>query len=244
MKSSVTVRFVSLLMAVLGSAVAMFADVIPPGLNPGDQYRLIFITSVPITDTSDNIADYDAFVNQVANAPTSELQSLGATWQAIVSTSTESAATHLGASSVPIYRLDGQKLANGTTGPDGLWSPSGLLDPDPTSSGVLFDERGDNAQTTPTIQLVWTGTAADGSALNPLGTGPNFEVGCTIVADSRWIEFQPFGSSSKELPVYGISSVLTVPLPEPGALGALLPGALLLLGCACFPRLRNRSCSR
>lgn len=246
-QSSLVARSVGLLMALSGSAIGLYAssiDVLPPGLNPGDQYRLIFITSAGITAKSDNIADYDAFVSEVANA--SPLGSLGATWQAIVSTPTVSAADHLGASPVPIYRLDGQEVAAGTTGPQGLWS-DGLNNPNPHRSSVLFDEKGDNAQLVSNIpgsniqniQLAWTGTAEDGSAENPLGGALNFGVGCTIVADIRWIDYQDFGDSSTLLPVYGISSVLTVPLPEPGPLGTLLTGTLLL-GWACSQRLRHR----
>jgi len=52
---------------------------VPVGLNPGDPYRLIFVTSIARDALSTNIADYNSFVHGIANGPTSEFQSLGTT---------------------------------------------------------------------------------------------------------------------------------------------------------------------
>lgn len=57
----------------------------PTGLNPGDQYRLVFATSTTRDATSSNIADYNAFVTGVADS-VPELLLLGTTWTAIAST--------------------------------------------------------------------------------------------------------------------------------------------------------------
>src|SRR5476649_1320284 len=70
--------------------------VLPVGLNPGDQYRIAFLTSDVRDGTSANIADYDLFVTGEANAAGSVLQPLGTTWQAIASTLTVDAFTHIG----------------------------------------------------------------------------------------------------------------------------------------------------
>ena len=35
----------------------------PPGLNPGDPFRFVFVTAGTRDATSSNIADYDNFVN-------------------------------------------------------------------------------------------------------------------------------------------------------------------------------------
>jgi hypothetical protein len=58
---------------------------VPSDLDPGDPYRLAFVTSTARDGTSSNIADYNAFVTGVANTVT-ELAALGAGWTAIVST--------------------------------------------------------------------------------------------------------------------------------------------------------------
>jgi hypothetical protein len=48
----------------LGTASAVQAAIVtvPTGLNPGDQYRLVFVTSGTRDATSTNIADYNTFV--------------------------------------------------------------------------------------------------------------------------------------------------------------------------------------
>ncbi len=43
---------------------------IPTGLNPGDQYRIAFVTRTIRDVTSSNIADYNAFVTAAADAVT------------------------------------------------------------------------------------------------------------------------------------------------------------------------------
>ena len=196
---------------------------VPMGLNPGDQYRLVFVTSSTISATSTNISDYDNFVNAVAKAAGSPLQSLGATWQAVVSTAAVSAADHLGSFSTPIFRLDGAEVATGSAG---LWSGSIL-------QSIDFDEQGAAAS-----PVVWTGTAENGSAKNPLGGQPNIEVGCATISNSLWIDLTMFGSDAPALPLYGISSVLTVPVPETGGVTVLLTGLFFLLGTKRYMRSR------
>lgn len=48
----------------------------PEGLNPGDKYRLIFITGAQRDGLSSDIADYNAFVMNEANAPNSLVSGL------------------------------------------------------------------------------------------------------------------------------------------------------------------------
>ena len=57
-------------LAVVGIAARSDASTltIPPGLNAGDTYRLVFVTSNTTTATSTNIADYNAFVTSAADA--------------------------------------------------------------------------------------------------------------------------------------------------------------------------------
>jgi hypothetical protein len=88
---------------------------VPSGLNPGDQYRLAFVTSTTRDATSPNIADYNAFVTTAANS-VPELAALGTTWSAIASTVSVSARDNTGTNffitaGVPIYTLADTILA-------------------------------------------------------------------------------------------------------------------------------------
>ena len=58
---------------------------IPTGLNPGDQYRISYVTSTIRDVTSSNIADYNAFVTAAADSVI-EPAALGTSWTAIGST--------------------------------------------------------------------------------------------------------------------------------------------------------------
>src|ERR1039457_3279085 len=114
-------RFKTLLamtVAVAGIGSRLDAGIIttvPAGLNPGDKYRLVFVTSTTKRAISSDIGDYNAFVESLADATTG-LQALGATWKAIGSSESVNAFDNIGASpsTVGIYRLDGEKVANGT----------------------------------------------------------------------------------------------------------------------------------
>ena len=68
---------------------------VPSDLNPGDPYRLAFVTSTTRDATSTNIADYNNFVSGVANGVT-QLAALGTTWKAIGSTSADDARDNTG----------------------------------------------------------------------------------------------------------------------------------------------------
>ena len=189
---------------------------VPPGLSAGQQYRIIFVTSTTTTATSPTISDYDTFVSDAANAAGSLLAPLGATWQAVASTSTVSAIDHIGSDDVPIFLLDGTEVADSAAD---LWSPTGLL----AADGIDLTELGTDA-----ALFTWTGTGPDGTALDPLGSLAAVVEGCTITPDhTLWIDAGS-PAPAAELPLYGISSLLTV-VPEPGYFG-ILAAALLVFG--------------
>jgi hypothetical protein len=89
---------------------------IPTGLNPGDQYRLAFVTSATRDATSPNIADYNAFVTTDANS-VPQLAALGTTWSAIASTASVDARDNTSTSPLidyvgaPIYTLANTLIA-------------------------------------------------------------------------------------------------------------------------------------
>jgi hypothetical protein len=175
----------------------------PPGLKPGDPYRIVFVTSTTGDALSSNIDVYNAFVNNAANGASSVLEALGATWSVIGSTSAVWAVDNIGGPSpVPIFLLDGTLVASGT---GDLWDGT-IVNP------IRLTETGEQL-----ITSVWTGTQDDGKAY---GNEPPFNshylgsidpgIGTGLVSDYRWIGYtraDPNGFRS----FYGISSTLRIP---------------------------------
>jgi PEP-CTERM motif len=211
------------------SALAALITV-PTGLNPGDHYRIAFVTSTTRDATSSNIADYNAFVTNVANS-VPQLAALSTTWSAIGSTTTVDARDNtltnpnVGAdASVPIYTLN-NTLIDSTNA--ALWSSSGSA----LLAGLNIDETG----STHTV-LVWTGSTftGTGSAGAQLGTA-NAREGTNGNANAAWIQYLT-DTSTLSQSLYAMSGVLTV--PEPGSF--VLAGiAAVGLAVPILRRLRN-----
>ena len=227
-------------LATLGISSAAQAAILLPSLTPGSQYRLVFVTSGTRNATSTNIADYNQFVNNAAQASTNlntALTTAGLTpsainWTAIGSTATVNARlntlTQASDTSVPIYRVDGAQVA---TGNSDLW--------DGTIQSPIAVDEGGNSQVGRTV---WTGTSSDGSTF--LAPGPSgflgsstVRVGSTNNLNAKWVSDKSdgvgFGSSAR---LYGISSIVTVPTatatPEPSSLLSFITLGGLILGGA------------
>ena len=204
------------------------AVAVPTDLPEGAGYRLMFMTDTTITAESANITDYNNFVEAyVATVP--YLADIDTNWYAMVSTPTVDARdntntdpTPIGSTGVPIYRVDGQRLANDY---DQLWilGPDLLIAPNLTAVG--------NPDTTPRI---WTGTDPGGTKREPLGVaGGVSRAGVPYAAASIYLsantEQQTFA-----LQLYVISDVLRV-CPQPGDPDADGLGA----GCDNCPEIAN-----
>jgi hypothetical protein len=198
----------------------------PAGLNPGDQFRFVFLTDGIRDATSTSIADYDSFVNDQAGGATYN----GAVihWLALSSTDAVDAIDHVGQTNTPVYLSDGTLVTASTT-PSGLWSRT-LVHP------INLNLAGDPVAP---FTFVWSGTNPFGTGFGgPLGsatpqTGSPFDTLDSWIASGR----SPGGDSR---PLYGISSVLTVPqaVPEPSTLTML--ATALSIGIA-IARARSRS---
>ena len=195
---------------------------VPTDLNPGDHYRLAFVTSTTRDATSTNIADYNSFVAGVA-AGQPELAALGTTWTAIASTATVDARDNTNTNptlevGVPIYNLGDARIAS--TNAD-LWDAS-------IDTPIQFDETG-----TAHTLIAWTGAAVDGTIAYPLGAsvlgGSTPVFGLGYFADHEWV-FWSTASSSTAYSLYAISGMLTV-VPEPGTMALGYIGAVALAGC-------------
>ena len=222
----------AVIVAPTGASAAIVTT--PVGLSPGDQYRLAFVTSTQRNATSSAIADYNMFVDDLANLQP-ELLALGATWTAIGSTLTVDARDNTGTNKnlltgVPIYLLDGTKIAINNAD---FWDGSIL------SPFNIFEDG------SPAVGLdVWTGTDLDGKKFSQQNLGlPGLiltptRVGFTgLPLTDKWIKA---GTENKfnSLPFYALSSQLTVAAVP-------LPGALILFGSGlaflAVLRRRNRS---
>jgi PEP-CTERM motif len=218
MKIALSFCFSMLMMAsAIGTASAGLIVSTPAGLNPGDHFRIMFVTTGTTAATSSNISTYDAFVNSDANGATYNGSTIS--WQAIGSTSTVNAITHIGTTGDAVYLADGTKVAS-SDGLSGLWSGSLLNAPDEYLNGTL-------ANTT-----TWTGTNTNGSSSSPLGGGTFVEFGSPTSKTGIWVHASvDFNSTPYNL--YGISSDLVVPsgsaVPEPSTVMLAGVGGLAAL---------------
>lgn len=177
---------------------------IPTDLTWGDQYRLIFLTTSTTDGISINIPDYNLIAAGDASA-VAELNALGATWTALVSTAAVDArdntgtdATAAGDTGVPIYLVNDTRLADHY---DQLWLEPGYAT---LLTNPNIDETGSVVGGT----VVRTGTTVGGVADMPLGSG-NCTVGHNSQTDKDWID-TGFVNNNNFYPIYAISSVLTV----------------------------------
>lgn len=209
-------------MAVLAGSSHVYAVLVllPPPVGP---YRLAFVTSTGTAATATNIATYNTFVTTAANSEPA-LMSLGATWSVIGATSAVSAIANTmtdpspaGATGVPIYRLDGVKIADHY---DDLWDGSLL-------ASISITEMGTDPQFS---AIVWTGSAAlPGFGVQSLGS-PAPVAGLDSLTSTGWIQFGTSSPNTELRPVYALSSVL-VAVPEPSAFLCVgLIGGLVGLG--------------
>ncbi len=202
----------------------------PTGLNPGDIYRLVFVTSTTGIATSSNIADYNAFVTSVA-AGIPELASLGTTWSVIGSTASVAARDNTGtnpnvATGSPIYRLDDVRIANNNTD---LWD-GGI------AQSLMVNESGGQVSQ----DYAFTGSLLDGQphARYPLGSiSGASNLGRTDLLVG-WVDAS-FDSPSALHRFYAISGELTV-VPEPSTLLLVGIGATVFAGWGLRSRSRRK----
>ena len=212
--------------AVSGQGVFPFDTAPPAGLNPGDSFRIAFVTNSRMTAVSGDIEDYNAFAHSEANE-NAGLAALNTTWRAIGSTGTIRARENTETDPAngvgePIYLVDGQTVVASSNADlwDGLLTNPVFLDQNGDMGPVTFDTTGFDLASPGEI-LTWTGTDSSGDRDLDLGTAPApfFAVtyGSADFVDSRWIERHGTDFKDRELPIYVLSQPITA-VPEPGGL--------------------------
>lgn len=217
------------------SSVPAGADLIiatPSGLNPGDQFRIVFLTVGTTQATSSDIGYYNTFVS---NDAVTQAGGTGnnvvyggttLTWTAIASTNSVSAISNIGSFGVPVYLASGTRITPSDTG-SGLWSGSLLAPINEFLTAPFFFNTS-----------VWTGTLPNGTGAGSFTLGSGSEFGSTPglsnKSNSEWVETgaTPSNFSSN---MYGISHVLTA-VPEPSACAMGLAG----IACGGFSMWRRR----
>ena len=204
----------------------------PGGLNEGDLFRVLFISSARRDALSSDISVYDSFIASLAAvAGIDTYFGTPVTWQVLGSTFAVSAIDRVALDSVALFSMSGVQVAN--SGAD-LWD--GSID-----APILADEGGRFNE-----GLVYTGTRPDGRAADdPLGGRALLitELGLSSigVTDRNWVSAGVGGGDTRRF-MYGVSSVLTVPpalntVPAPASLAL---AALALLALAATAPARQR----
>jgi len=212
---------------VLLATTVQAALVVPAGLNTGDPYHVIFVSSTIRDATSSNIADYDTHVQSAANAAGIGA-SLSVSWLALGSTLTVDVFDHLeplfsNTNTVPIYNQNGDLVASSLAD---MFDGSGTL-----SAPIQYDESGNSLTT-----VVFTGSTRNGVVSawplgGPGGVGTPFAMfgNSNVQFSQTWVA-NAAGNGTDSHSLYAVSQELTAGVvPVPAAVW-LFGSALGLLG--------------
>jgi len=192
-----------------------FTITTPVGLNPGDQFFVIFATSTTTPATSPVIATYDTFVTVAASGIT--YGAVTPTWKVYGRTHTDDNISSFFTGSAPVYLLNDVQIGTSATS----FALGG-----PSATPFLTIEE-DGSTVTPVGTQVWVG-APSGSELGTFAP----QYGVPTSAGVPWFSFNTRVSDTT-LNLYGFAE-LTVPqataVPEPTSLTLVLAGIAGLVG--------------
>ena len=221
-------------------ATQLRADIViatPPGLTPGDTFRIVFVTDATTDAQSSDINYYNTFVNNDATAEAGggsvTYNGIPLVFSAIASTSSVDAITNIGQTGSPVFLAGGNRIADSDTSSlSGLWSGALIT---PLNTDLLSRLQGN---------VVWTGTDPDGhgDVSYPLGS-PAGLTGNDVQSGTEWTDYAP-RSNTDTYAIYAISNTLTVTTPEPASIVLCLSAAACGAVIACGRRRRaaQRDC--
>ena len=188
----------------------------PSGLQAGDMFRLLFVTSTMRDATSSDIADYNSFVQNAAAAGHAAIRGYSAGFRALASTESVDARdnTATTGTGVPIYWLNSSILAD---------DYSDLYDGGWANESQRTNERG----TTTGIgtSVVWSGSTDDGresaaigcsgasTALGAAGCNGDGGLGSGVINplfNGNPLVGAALSVKTATLPLYGMSQVLVL----------------------------------
>ncbi|MCP4277897.1 MAG: hypothetical protein GY779_16250, partial [Gammaproteobacteria bacterium] len=202
--SRVIARTLTIYFCLLTGAVSALdapLAMVPAGLNSGDEFYIIFVTSGTTDAVSMDIADYNAFVNtQADNSGVKGTDDATITWKAVVGTSGggDQCDPYDGdATATAIYNLNGDKVAD-----DRADMFDASLD-----NPILYDQDGNALDTN-----VWTGCYQDGNISPGFLMGdasPTY--GESLSTVTQWVGVGA-GANTNTYSIYAVSPKLTVPI--------------------------------
>ena len=175
----------------------------PDDVDPGEEFRLLFITSARVDATAPDMRVYNQFVQGLASNGHGDIQRLGLHFRAVGCTQAVDALTNanLGGTGVPIYYLNGGKMADDYADfLDGSW--------DTSSAGSGREETGDAVTTANPI--VWSGCDDNGqtrSGHNYLGSPITLVTHSYPYTGQGGLDSGFSGLNSFSNPLYAISPV-------------------------------------
>ena len=155
----------------------------PAGLNAGDKFRLLFVTTGKRNATSADIADYNSFVQNSAAAGHAAVRDYSSGFRALASTAAVDARdnTATTGTGVPIYWLNSSILADDNADLyDGGWA----------NESLRTNERG----TTSSATVVWSGSTDAGQERTRVCGGSDqvsLALGAKDATTESWPESSP-----------------------------------------------------
>ena len=194
-------------------------SLLPSGLSPGDQFRLVFLSSMKRNGSSSNIAGYNTFIQNRAAAGHTDIQAYSSGFRVVGCTRAVDARDNTGTTytnadkGVPIYWLNGAKVADDYQDfYNGSWDEErndknelGANGPDTTQVGNYpltgCEHNGTESRVSGTSYALGRGSVTIGGPNNSgSGIGPLSSPFTTGASNTR--------------PMYGLSEVIQVPFDD------------------------------
>ena len=188
---------------------------IPSDLDTGDQFRVLFLSSIKTDATSTDIADYNTFIKNRAAAGHTDIQSYSAGFRAVGCTAAVDARGNTGTNTntdgagVPIYWLNGNKIADDNAGfYDGDWDDEAN---DKNESGANGPNTGQQSNY-PFTGCDHDGTKATAGASSRALGASQVRLGRPNSSDTHTgpLSGTSLTSKSESRPMYGLSQVFEV----------------------------------
>ena len=174
----------------------------PAGLDSGDSFRLLFVTSGMHDAVSTNISVYNQFVQAQARDGHNEIRQYGGDFRvlgsvsemndALTNTNTYHTSDDPG---LPIYWLGGAKVADDY---GDFWD------------GCWDSNQAQNQNGEPVQGIVWTGTNSDGTHSSSYDLGLEFVVTGSPLVQCKEINANAVGYQDRDAGMYGLSPIFTV----------------------------------